>query len=167
MRSIAACVLFLFLLAPLARAQSTLDKQITKAVAALVCEEPTEREPVTLNATLVSAGDSLAVVVKVNMATGWHIYQHVPGNAPYVPLEHVLKLPKGLTAAGKWQVSKPLPYVSDPGVLIHEEEAWFVQKLTGKAAAGSTITTGLYYQTCDHRQCLPPVEKTIALTVKK
>lgn len=156
---IAFCVLL-----PIASSQSVLDQKIAMAITVLPCDEPTERDPVALNATVVSDGDSLAVIVKVRMAPEWLIYQYVPDNAPYVQLENLLTLPEGLVKSGKWTFSDPVRYLSDPNVLIHEEEAWFVQKVVGKAKTGSLISTGLYYQTCDHKQCLPPVE--VKLEVK-
>lgn len=159
-------LLFVLLLTGLcASAQSGFNKKIADAVKQLSCAEPTEQEPVTLNAGLLAEKDSIAVIVKVKMAPGWHIYQYVPSNMPYIPIELLLKLPDGMQAVGKWEKAKPFPSANDPGVLIYENEAWFVQKVvrSSKAAAGITIQTGLYYQTCDLKQCLPPVEKMFDL----
>ncbi|MDR2283878.1 MAG: hypothetical protein LBE37_11745 [Sphingobacterium sp.] len=163
MKTIFSFLILFFVLVPYTRSQSILDQKIAMAITMLPCDEPTERDPVALKATLVSEGDSLAVIVKVRMAPEWHIYQYVPDNAPYVQLENLLTLPQGLVKSGAWKCSDPIGYVSDPNVLIHEEGAWFVQKVVGKAEKGSLISTGLYYQTCDHKQCLPPVEVKLEL----
>src|SRR5690606_7423050 len=110
------------------KAQSDLDQQVTEKIKALACAEPTEREPVTLNAAVVAEGDSLAVIVKARMAPGWHIYRYVPPNMPYITTQPVLRLPDGMEASGEWTMSKPIPSQTDQGVLIYEKEAWFVQK---------------------------------------
>jgi len=154
----------LFSLAGLcANAQSTFDKKIAAAVKQLECTVPDNEDPVTLNAKLVVEKDSIAVIVKVQMATGWHIYQYVPSTMPYIPIEHILKLPEGLTTVGEWGIQKPFPSANDPGVLIYENNAVFTRKLFRRKEVTGTIQVGLYYQTCDLRQCLPPVEKTLDL----
>lgn len=163
MRKLYSIFIILLLSGLFANGQSALDHKVAKAIATMECAVPTERDPVTLKATLVSDGDSSAVIVKVVMAPEWHIYQYVPPNSPYVQLENMLSLPKGLVTVGKWQFSEPIRYVNDHTVLIHEEKAWFVQKIVGRVEKGSIINTGLYYQTCDHRQCLPPVEVKLAV----
>lgn len=147
------------------KAQSAFDKKIADAVKLLSCIEPGAEEPVTLNAGIVTERDSLAVIIKVLMAPGWHIYKFVPSNLPYITTEPILKLPEGFKAAGKWESSKASTYSNDPGVLIHETEAWFVQKVVRQSDARGVIQTGLYYQTCDLNQCLPPVEKILDLKV--
>lgn len=145
------------------KAQSAFDKKIAAAVKQLECTEPDNENPVTLNAKLLAEQDSIAVMVKVRMAPGWHIYQYVPSTMPYIPIEHILKLPEGLVPVGKWEISKPFPSANDPGVLIYEKEAVFIHKVFRQAAAAGPIQAGLYYQTCDLHQCLPPVEKIFEL----
>lgn len=147
------------------KAQSGFDKKIARAVKQLSCAEPGPEEPVTLNAGILSEKDSLAVMVKVRLAPGWHIYQHVPSTLPYIPIEYILKLPENFRASGKWEMSKAFPSSNDPGVLIYEKEAWFVHKALRLSDNPDVVYTGLYYQTCDLNQCLPPVEKTFDLKV--
>ena len=151
-----------------ASAQSAFEKKITAAVAQLTSAKPTNENPVTLNARILLEKDSMAVIVEVRMAPGWHIYQYVPSTMPYIPIEQILKLPEGFQAVGKWEMSRPFPSANDPGVLIYEKQAWFVHKIVRSAGARSAgvIQTGLYYQACDLRQCLPPVEKIFDLKVE-
>lgn len=146
-------------------AQSGLDKKIASALKQLNCAEPSEQNPVTVNAVLAVEGDSIAVVVKTLIAAGWHTYQYVPANAPYIPIELILNLPEKATAAGRWQMSPSVPSTTDHGVLIYEKEAWFVRKVWYPAGTAGKIQTGIYYQCCDLRQCLPPTEKTIDLVI--
>lgn len=151
-----------------ARAQSPLDRKIAAAGQSLQCGRPDEGHPVSIGAALVTEGDSIGVIVKVELAPGWHIYDYVPPSLPYIPIDTVLKLPAGVRGVGSWIKSAPMASANDPGVLIYEGEAVFVHKVVrGRGsgpAGGGTIQAGLYYQTCNLRQCLPPVETTIELT---
>ena len=148
-----------------ANAQSTFDVSIAAAAKQLQCAEPDEQNPVTLNARLVKEKDSIAIIVKVQMAPGWHIYQYVPASAPYIPIEHILKVPDNLRAVGAWEKTRPTPSAHDPGVMLYEQEAVFIHKALQLSAgkADDAVKAGLYYQTCNLRQCLPPVEETFDL----
>ena len=145
------------------KAQSALDRKIAAAMKTLSCPRPNEASPVMLNAALVVAGDSIGVIVKVELAPGWHIYDYVPSTLPYIPIDTILRLPGDLRAVGAWIKSVSSSSAMDPGVLIFENEAVFIHKVIRAAPGGGKIQTGLYYQTCNVRQCLPPVEKTIDL----
>ncbi|GAO43019.1 protein-disulfide reductase DsbD domain-containing protein [Flavihumibacter petaseus] len=158
-------ILIALLLASLsASAQSELGKKVSDAVQQMKMDPPAVQDPVALRAGTVISGDSIAYIVKVALAPGWHIYSYVPDNQPYIPIEHVLQLPENIRAVGKWEKTKPTASVNDPGVLLYEKEAVFVQKAVKVAGAkpGKTVV-GLYYQACDLRQCLRPVEKTVEL----
>ena len=163
--------MFLFMLqAGFLTAQTTensFDKRIARAADSLVCAEPDEEKPVTLNAKLLAdyGGDSIAVIFKVRMAPGWHIYAYVPENMPYILAECLLKPDANAKQVGSWIKSVPQASTTDKGVLIYENVAVFIHKLkkTSKLAKGK-ISTGLYHQTCNLQQCLPPVEAKIELT---
>ncbi len=147
-------------------AQNKFDAKISESARQLSCPVPNERNPVTLNAQLVIEKDSIAVIVKASIAPGWHIYAYVPSNLPYIKMDHILELPDNVRAVGKWQNTRPTSSANDPGVLIYEQTAVFIQKTVRSSAArpGGVIKAGLYYQTCNLRQCLPPVEKKIELS---
>lgn len=148
-----------------ANAQSGFDKKIADAAKQLKCDMPSQQQPVTLNAQIVSSDDSIGVIVKVAIAPGWHIYSYVPDNMPYIPIDHILQLPDNVRAVGNWQATEPTTTVNDPGVLIYETEAVFIQKAIKEAGAKTgKINAGLYYQTCNLRQCLQPVEKSFELS---
>lgn len=151
-----------------ANAQSAFDRKIAEALKIMKCAEPSDETPVTLNAGLLHDKDSTAVILKVQMAPGWHIYQYVPASMPYISIDQILKLPEGISAVGKWIGSTPFPSAHDKGVLIFENDAWFVHKLikTAPVKPGMVIQAGLYYQTCDLRQCLPPIEQVVELGMK-
>ena len=148
-------------------AQSTLDKKISALIEQLACAEPDEITPVTLNAGVLTEMDSVAFVVKLKLASGWHIYGYVPPTMPYINMEPILKLPEGLQGVGDWKKSQLSPSVNDPGVMIYENKAWLVHKavhLKGIEIKGP-VEVGLYYQACNLQQCLPPTEKTFELKV--
>ena len=147
------------------QAQAGFDMKISETARQMLCPLPDENNPVSLNAQLVGAGDSMAIIVKVRMAPGWHIYAYVPPSQPYIAIDQILRLPESLKASGSWEKTEPEASSDDPGVLIYENEAVFIQKAVklpvGKT--GGVIKAGLYYQTCNLRQCLPPVEKIFDL----
>lgn len=147
------------------KAQAPFEAKIREAVQQLKCIEPTDADPVTLNAQLVTERDSVAIIVKIQIAPGWHIYDYVPATLPYIAMDPVLQLPGNVRAVGSWQKTKSSASVMDPGVLMYEQEAVLIQKAVKlpAAKAGGSIHTGLYYQTCNLNQCLQPVEKTFDL----
>lgn len=142
------------------------DEKIARAADSLVCPKADEEKPVTLNAKLVAdiKGDSVAVIVKANIAEGWHVYAFVPENQPYIVTECLLEPDANAKPTGTWIKSVPKASTTDKGVFIYEDGAVFIRKLkkTSKTVKGK-IGTGLYYQTCNLQQCLPPVEAKIEL----
>lgn len=148
-----------------ASAQSKLDIKVKEAAKQMVCPQPDERNPVSLNAQTVHDGDSMAVIVKTLLAPGWHIYAFVPSAQPYIPIDQILHLPENIKAVGAWTKTEPEASSDIPGVLIYENEAVFIHKAVKLVSAktGGVIKAGLYYQTCNLRQCLPPEEKIVDL----
>jgi DsbC/DsbD-like thiol-disulfide interchange protein len=159
-------ILLAFLFSSLcAGAQSKLDIKIREATNHLNCSQADEHEPVTLNAQLVIEGDSIAIIVKVILAPGWHIYAYVPSTLPYIAIDQIIHLPPNLKAVGEWEKSEPETSSDDPGVLIYQNKAVFIHKAVRRSHAmeAGVIKAGLYYQTCNLRQCLPPKEKIVEL----
>jgi hypothetical protein len=141
--------------------KESLDRKISKAAAGLICPIADEQNPVTLNSMLVTdfQGDSIAVIVKANLAKGWHIYAFVPENQPYIVTECLLEPDANLQPVGKWVKSAPIASNTDKGVFIYENTAFFIHKMKKKSKnVKGKISTGLYYQTCNLQQCLPPIE---------
>lgn len=145
--------------------EESFDQQIARLADSLKCSIPDEENPVMLNAQLVSSnkGDSIAVIVKVSMASGWHLYAYVPPNLPYITTELLLESNADLNVAGEWKKSSPIASTTDIGVLIYEDVAIFTRKLAKGSKTPGKITTGLYYQTCNLQQCLPPTERKLEL----
>ncbi|MGN6399804.1 MAG: protein-disulfide reductase DsbD domain-containing protein [Flavisolibacter sp.] len=149
-----------------ASAQSKLDIKVQEAANHLTCLPPNESNPVTINVQAVNEGDSMAVIVKASMAPGWHIYAYVPSTQPYITIEQILHLPENIKAVGQWQKTEPEASSDEPGVLIYEDEAVFIHKAVklSPTKTRGVIKAGLYYQTCNLRQCLPPKEKIFELS---
>ena len=150
-----------------AGAQSKFDLKIKETVKLMTCPQPDERSPVTLSAQSVNEGDSVAIILKVSMAPGWHIYAYVPPTLPYIAIDQILRLTENVKAVGEWRKTEPEASSSDPGVLIYEDDALFIHKAikTTGFRSNEVIKTGLYYQTCNLRQCLPPEENIIELKI--
>lgn len=156
-------LIFLFFLFPVlsASAQSKFDTKIAEAAKQMACPPPGEQDPVSLNVKSIVDGDSIGIVVKVALAPGWHIYAYVPPTLPYIAIDQILQLPEKVKAVGEWQKSEPEGSADDPGVLMYENEAVFIRKAVKLSPnEAGVIRAGLYYQTCNSRQCLPPREKT-------
>lgn len=140
---------------------------IANAAKELQCSVPDEQAPVSVNAVIVrgeNAGE-LAVVVKVTIALGWHIYAYVPADQPYIVTDQILQLPDGVLKAGAWIKSHATPSSTDRGVLNYEKEAVFYCLLISETSGSGTLKAGILYQACNNRQCLPPQEKTMELNL--
>jgi len=123
--------------------------------------QPHEMDPLALNASIIWSEDKsqLAIVMKVNLLKGWHIYAYVPETQPYIASELKLTLPDGITAISKWKKPYNSPY--EKGIFIYEGNFVFVQYCSvANYKKGDVISSGLYYQTCDIHKCFPPETKT-------
>ena len=81
---------------------------------------PTQHDPVKLNATVVFAENrkQLAIVMKINLLSNWHIYSDVNNESPFIPTEVEVNLPdEGLIPLGDWEkppAKKRNPAQKDP-----------------------------------------------------
>jgi hypothetical protein len=140
-------------------------KRIATAIHNLECQKPDEKDPVALNAVLVKEknGSDMTVIVKTRIKRGWHLYALVPPEEPFIITEGILILPKDVTAEGDWVKTPPTLSPLDKGVFIWEQEVVFTRRLKAQSGIKGILEAGLFYQACDWKQCLPPVEKTIKL----
>lgn len=148
--------------------QTLFGDRIENAAKELKCPLPDEQDPVSVNAVIVrgeNAGE-LAVVVKVTIAVGWHIYAYVPADQPYIVTDLLLGLPMGVARTGDWIKSPASPSSTDRGVLNYEKEAVFYCLLISEPSLSGILQAGILYQACNDRQCLPPGEKIIELNLK-
>ncbi len=137
-----------------------LKQKVETAAKNLTTGETNALDPVALNAQVVWSADhsQLAIVMKVNIESQWHIYAYVPKTKPYVTSQLKLDLPQGILPINTWVKPASTPY-SD-GIYTYKGENIFVQYCkVGQFKDNTYITCGLYYQTCDAYKCFPPNEK--------
>ncbi|MGV3528080.1 MAG: hypothetical protein ACO1OO_04225 [Flavisolibacter sp.] len=130
--------------------------------AVLSVPTPDYRSPVSLNATTVWSRDKkqLAVILKAAMLEGWHIYAHVPDDQPYIQSELRLRVPDSLTPLEKWELPVPYPYAD--GIFVYKGSSVFIRYFSVKdPLQAQFLEVGLYYQTCNLSECLPPEEEIL------
>ncbi|GAA4234610.1 hypothetical protein GCM10022291_14430 [Postechiella marina] len=168
MKNILFKTLALFFVIQLGNAQipNDLKSKAIQASKALQTPETTPADPVSINSKIVWSNDKshLAIILKASIEEQWHIYAYVPQNQPYIASRLELELPEGITAIGDWEKSISEPYGDD--IFVYHGNPVFVQYCSvGSYNKSTTITSGLFYQTCDLRVCLPPQTKTKSLTL--
>lgn len=146
---------------------SELKQKVAVTATKLKAIDCHDLDPLSLNATIVWSQDKtqLAVIMKVNLLHGWHIYSYVPKSQPYITSELQLNLPDGISKIGEW--IKPLDEPYNDGVYIYHGELVFIQYCKVNSLNHDILTCGIYYQTCDLNKCYPPEEKQKNLKLKK
>jgi hypothetical protein len=148
------------------KVKDDLRKKAQEAAKGLGVLAPDMRSPVSVNAKAIWSDDKkqLAVILKVEVLDNWHIYAHVPPDQPYIESELRLSAPEGLTALEKWET--PVPYPYEDGIFVYKGSLLFIRYFSvKKAVENKTVEVGLYYQTCDIRQCLPPELEMVKLII--
>ncbi|HEU0125093.1 protein-disulfide reductase DsbD domain-containing protein [Flavobacterium sp.] len=136
-------------------------KKVEKTAGVFKIKDPVVSDPVSVDAQLIwnKSKTQLAVIVKAKVFEGWRIYAYVPPTQPYIQYQMVLELPKGVTALEDWLKPKPYPY--EDNIFIYKGELTFIRYFSVKdLEANAKIKAGLFYQTCDIKQCLPPNTKS-------
>ncbi|MFC3199164.1 protein-disulfide reductase DsbD N-terminal domain-containing protein [Parapedobacter deserti] len=112
--------------------------------------------------------DEAVLFLKADIDAGWHLYsQHVDEGGP-------VKTTFAFAPSGQYELvgktAEPQPIkkyeeVFGMEVAYFEKQAVFQQRI--KLKAGQTVVKGtVEYMVCDDQQCLPPDERTFAITVK-
>ncbi|HEX9828475.1 MAG TPA: protein-disulfide reductase DsbD domain-containing protein [Flavobacteriaceae bacterium] len=143
-------------------------KELVSAAAKdIAVAEPDFRNPVSVKSHLQWNSDKtlLAVMIKAKIMFGWHIYALVPKTQPYIQSKLILELPNGLTPMGDWELPAAFPY--EQGNYTYQGEVVFIRYVKKQQPEiTENIIAGLYYQTCDIKQCLPPRKETTELQLK-
>jgi hypothetical protein len=142
-----------------------LRKRAQETAVGLYVPQPDLLSPVSLNAGVVWSGDKkqVAVILKVEVLENWHIYAYVPPDQPYIQSEVRLPPIEGLIPIGEWEM--PGPFAYGDGIYIYKGSLHFIRYFSViKTGAPKTFDVGLYYQTCDISQCLPPELEEIKLS---
>ena len=148
----------------------SLELMVYVAGEELDVELPTQQDPVKLNATVVFSEnkEQLAIVMKVNILSNWHIYSDVNSKSPFIPTRIEMEIPNdGLIPLREWE--KPLAKKYDDNTQIYEgEDLLFIRyyKVGELLKFDTTWKCGLYYQACDPFKCHRPETKMIDLVFK-
>lgn len=126
-------------------------------------EETSHNNPVLASARIERDPfyNNYKLIVKFKIHPGYHIYNNVSSEDPYIATKIDLTLPEGVTA-GNWKKSATRP-LNQSGTTIFEDEAEYSCPLEGHTIGD--VKCDIRYQCCDSQVCLPPAKKT--LTVKK
>lgn len=141
-------------------------KMVREAANELYVSKPDELSPVNVNARAVWSSDKkqLAVIIKTEVFDNWHMYAYVPPDQPYIVSELRIAETQGLIPVTEWE--KPASYPYAEGVLVYKGSLLFIRYFTvTKDFVNKTLEAGLYYQTCDIKQCLPPELTMIKMTL--
>lgn len=145
-----------------------LNAQENKVV--IPIEEPTELDPVSVGAALVSSSKNVKkVIIKARILEGYHIYAYVPPSDPYIKSKVGIDVPNGAKLVDDMETPIPNVYPGKSNLLIYKNEIEFKQNITvnNSIEDNATITCWLYYQCCNANLCLPPIKKEIVLKLKK
>ena len=147
-------------------AKDDLRIKAREAASGLNVQVPDLLAPVSLNASFVWSNDKkqLALIMKVEVLENWHIYAYVPPDQPYIVSELRVAAPEGLVPLEKWET--PIPYPYGDGIFVYKGSLSFIRYFSvKKAMENKTVEIGLYYQTCNMSECLPPVLEMVKLTM--
>ena len=143
-----------------------LRKKAREAAKGLTVLVPHSHSPVSVNAKSVWSEDKkqLAVILKVEVLDEWHIYAYVPPDQPYIQSELRLLPPEQLVALDKWETPIPYPYAD--GIFIYKGSLVFIRYFSvTKPVENLTVEVGLYFQTCNFSECLPPELEMIKISL--
>lgn len=146
--------------------QDNFKAKVKNEAKSLVIESPNANKPVSVNATAIlnSGKTQLAVVIKVKILEGWHIYAMVPETEPYVQSEILFEAPDTVIPLNNWEVPDAYPY--ENMIFVYKDELVFTRYFSLSSNHNPQhLKAGLFYQTCNERQCLPPNENIINLNL--
>ncbi len=115
-------------------------------------------------------GDSVQVILDVQVKHGLHINSHQPADRYYIPLK--LTWDNKLALAGETTFPKPLErafaFSEGKQLSVFEGSFQIKQELTIKPSAtrGFGSTSGkLSYQACNDKECFPPASVPVRVTM--
>lgn len=107
------------------------------------------------------------VLISANIQEGWHLYsQHVDPMAGPIPTQFIFGENKDVVLKGEVKEMEPVRKY-DPNfeadVLYFEHHTQFVQDVELKN--NTQLTCTVTFMVCDDEKCLPPVDKTLRITL--
>ncbi|AUP80514.1 protein-disulfide reductase DsbD family protein [Flavivirga eckloniae] len=145
----------------------SLELMVSVAKQDLETPSPTRFDPLQLNGAIVWSENKkqLAVVMKVELLTDWHIYASVTKKSAFIATKIKTKFPeKGLVPLTDWEKPNEEAYNKSSSVYIGDQ-LFFIRyyKVDQTFNASTSLKCGLYYQACDPFKCMPPKTKMIDL----
>lgn len=131
--------------------------------------EPNNSAPVSVGMAVTPAqaspGETVMLVVRAKLASGWHIYAADRKSGTTVPTSLALQLPNGLEPTGDWQYPEPELYESvlGPTYIYHDEANFlFPLRVSDDAAGNLSISCEFSYLACNDDTCLRPTKLPIS-----
>jgi hypothetical protein len=130
---------------------------IERAARGVKVGETDNLNPVNAAVTLVRLDNGeIAVVARVKIEKGFHIYAKVSEREPYIETVADFVAPNGYSAYGEKNKPASVKY-GENGTFIYEGDFIFYQKFLGKGPG--QFKFNFAYQCCDDQICMPPVER--------
>ncbi len=139
------------------------------AISAHATENPVQWS-LTVKNSRVKRGGRIVALVTARIAPGWHVYSIT--QPPGGPVATVITVPDDPAFSLAAPITGPKPDKEfDPNFRMetetYEDSAVFKLPLLVKSDAppNSTLHVGVYFQTCDAHQCLPPARLSLSASV--
>jgi thiol:disulfide interchange protein DsbD len=130
-----------------------------------------QSEPVKWSFSAKKISDKVyEVQMTANLNSGWHIYsQSQPRDAIAIPTKFAFSKNPLVNLDGKVRESGKMEKYKDPALSItahqYSRAVSFIQKVTLKARAKTSLTGTVEYQLCDDSKCLPPKKIPFSVSV--
>ena len=121
--------------------------------------------------TAYDPGSTVHLVARVTIVPGWHVNAHKPTFEYLIPTDLAFTLPAGWKAAPvRYPEAKKQKFAFETQPLaVYDGEVVLGADLAlpaGVAAGSYPVRASLSYQSCNDKQCLPPVTTEAGLTLK-
>jgi hypothetical protein len=150
------------------------QKGIQTAIKFMNMDEPNDVAPVSVGTAVATyfhskdgnfskKGALITLIVRLNIADGWHLYAKVPQDVPYQPVTIENELPEQSHWNGDWQ--RPTSFPGDvPGLTEYHGDAVFTRQFYPTAAVSKTTIRGtIHFQACNEEKCLPAVNAPLEI----
>jgi thiol:disulfide interchange protein len=121
--------------------------------------------------TAYDPGATAHLEARVSIVPGWHVNAHKPTFEYLIPTEIAMTLPSGwMTAAVRYPEPKLQKFAFEPEPLaVYDDQITIAADLAlpkGVAPGTYPVRASLSYQSCNDRQCLPPVTTEAKLELR-
>jgi hypothetical protein len=142
------------------------EKSVRTAIDAMDLADPSDVAPVSVGSAVATyfhskegnfskKGAIVTLVVRLNIADGWHVYAQVPEDIPYKPVTIAAELPPGFRWNGEWQRPSSTPGDVDGLTEYRGDVVFRRQFYSTSATPKSKIHGSIRFQTCNVEKCMP------------